>query len=101
MKKTLPAILIILAASAAAVSAYSLDDPVSRWADGTIRMSLRLGTPASGQSLGDGSATWDQVAETALARWNSALANSRVQFTSVHANGNGDQYDKINEVFWS
>lgn len=92
--KTFCAIACVLAASAAA-SAYALLD--ARWPDGTVTMHLQLTTPSS--SLTDGSASFGDSAESALAAWNGYI--TRVQFrvvrdsTAPRGDGNG-----VNNVFF-
>ena len=67
-----------------------------RWPDGSITMHLQLG--ASGR-LSDGSESWGQSAESALAAWNQTI--TRVQFqivrdsTAPEGDGNG-----VNNVFF-
>src|ERR1700741_2606348 len=67
-----------------------------RWPDGSITMHLQLG--ASGR-LSDGSASWGQSAESALAAWNQTI--TKVQFqvvrdsTAPEGDGNG-----VNNVFF-
>ncbi len=79
----------------ATVSAFVLFE--ERWPDGTVTMQLQLGT--SGR-LTDGSASWGESAESALAAWNQSI--SRVQFRVVRdspaprGDGNG-----VNNVFFS
>ena len=84
-----------LVTAAATVSAFVLFE--ERWPDGTVTLQLQLGT--SGR-LTDGSASWGESAESALAAWNQSI--SRVQFrvvrdsTAPKGDGNG-----VNNVFFS
>jgi hypothetical protein len=76
--------------------AYNLSG--RRWNSAATTMHLQLGS-GSGTLL-DGSASWGQVAENALATWNTNLASFRFQVirdsTAARARGNG-----INNVFFS
>ena len=85
----------LLTAGTVSTLAFVLFD--ERWPDGTVTMQLQLGT--SGR-LTDGSASWGDSAESALAAWNQYI--SRVQFrvvrdsTAPKGDGNG-----VNNVFFS
>ncbi len=81
--------------SAAGLSAFALLN--DKWPDGTVAVNLQLG---SSSRLMDGSASWGESAESALAAWNRNI--SRLQFTVVRdstapkGDGNG-----VNNVFFS
>jgi len=70
----------------------------SKWANGTVTMHLRLGTGSG--TLIDGSTSWNQVATSALATWNTHI--DLVKFSAVNdstaANGDGND---LNTVFFS
>src|SRR5712692_2665203 len=68
--------LVLALGSAIGAGAYVVFD--DRWPDGAVTMHLQLG--ASGR-LTDGSASWGDSAEAALADWNQHV--SRVQFRVV------------------
>lgn len=77
-----------LLATASAASAYVLlSDP---WPDGTVALELQLG---GAPVLTDGSTSWGESAESALAAWNAVMA--RLQFrvvrdsTAAKGDGNG------------
>ena len=87
--------LVLLTVGAVSTIGFVLFE--ERWPDGAITMQLQLG--ASGR-LTDGSASWGDSAESALAAWNQYI--SRVQFrvvrdsTAPKGDGNG-----VNNVFFS
>jgi hypothetical protein len=93
----------ILSAMAAAALVISMSQTVtsfatfgSTWAPGDITMTLQL---AGGTGSRDGSASFNQVASSALAVWNGYLARSR--FVAVVAPpGRGGDGDFVNQVFF-
>ena len=91
------AAVIAFALSVPRTPAYWYDGP--RWHSNPV-MSLQLGSISSGATLIDGSTTWGQPAEAAMAIWNQYM--DRVQFrvirdsTSSKGIGNG-----VNNAFWS
>ncbi|MEO8677744.1 MAG: matrixin family metalloprotease [Vicinamibacterales bacterium] len=91
------AVLVGFGVDAGRSHAYWYDGP--SWQANPV-MSLQLGSSSNGVTLIDGSTTWGQPAEAAMAIWNQYL--DRVQFrvirdaTSATGLGNG-----INNVFWS
>src|SRR5713101_2876285 len=94
--KRVAAIATVLMAFVAGLDAYVFLGKV--WPDGSVVMHLQLGS--SGGTLIDGSTSWGQSAEGALAEWNVYLR--RVQFrvvrdsTAPTGDGNG-----TNNVFWA
>ena len=82
-------------AGAAAASAFVMMG--SRWPDGVVTMHLQLGPSTL---LSDGSASWGESAEGALADWNQHI--SRVQFRVVRNSNTalGDGND-VNNVFFA
>lgn len=88
---------LILTAGAGRAPAYWYDGP--RWSANPV-MSLQFGSITNGVTLIDGSTTWGQPAEAAMAIWNQYM--DRVQFrvirdsTSSTGLGNG-----VNNAFWS
>src|SRR6266508_4836632 len=95
MKRLLFAVVTCIVLAGTVGSAYVLFS--DRWPDGSIVMQLQLG---SSGTLSDGSSSWGESAEAALASWNNYLG--RVQFRVVRdssaATGNGNG---TNNVFWS
>jgi hypothetical protein len=95
MKRTV-VIVALLMSFCAGLDAYVFLGQT--WPAGSIPMHLALGS--SGGALIDGSTSWGQSAEAALATWNPYLRS--VQFsvirdsTAARADGNG-----VNNVFWS
>ena len=91
------ALLLALTAGVRPSGGYWYDGP--RWQSNPV-MSLQLGAPSSGNAMIDGSTTWGQPAEAAMAIWNQYL--DRVQFRVIRDStagtglGNG-----VNNVFWS
>ena len=68
------------------------------WPSGSIVMHLQLGS-SSGRLM-DGSSSWGQVAESALAEWNTYI--QRVEFRVVRDSTQPIQSgDRVNSVFWS
>jgi matrixin len=88
------AMSLLLLAAARASAYVLLDDP---WPDGTVTMNLQLG---SSPPLTDGSANWDESAESALAAWNAVMG--REQFRVVR-NSSADKGDGngANNVFFA
>ena len=93
--KNIALVFVSVAAGAVSTPAFVLFE--ERWPDGTVTMQLQLGT--SGR-LTDGSASWGDSAESALAAWNQSI--SRVQFRVVRDSGapKGDG-NGVNNVFFS
>ncbi len=76
------ALTLTLALLVAARPARAFNFTGVAWPDGTVTMRLQLGpTPA----LSDGAADWADVAESALAEWNTQLARTR--FASTRGTG--------------
>ncbi|HTD67625.1 MAG TPA: matrixin family metalloprotease [Candidatus Limnocylindria bacterium] len=91
--------LLLLVAAPLAISAYDFVTTKGlRWPAGEIPMNLQLDATRDSQFLSDGKASWNEVAEEALAIWNSEL--SYVQFTSFTSSQRGDG-NGHNEVFFS
>lgn len=67
------------------------------WPAGHLVMNLRLGAPSG--TLIDGSASWDVVAQNAMAIWNSNI--STVQFYYNTTAGTINNSDGINTIHWS
>jgi len=101
MKRVVSVVLLagglILTAGAGRAPAYWYDGP--RWSVNPV-MSLQFGSISNGATLIDGSTTWGQPAEAAMATWNQYM--DRVQFrvirdsTAATGLGNG-----VNNAFWS
>lgn len=91
------AALAMIPIGAARSPAYWYDGP--RWAGNPV-MSLQLGSISNGVTLIDGSTTWGQPAESAMAIWNQYLdtVQFRVIRDSTAATGLGNG---VNNVFWS
>ena len=89
-------LICALAVLALPAHAYNLLGP--RWKTSRVTMHLQLGS--AGGTLIDGNTSWDDVAEGALATWNTVLTN--VQFsvvrdsTAERRRGNG-----LNNVFFA
>jgi hypothetical protein len=83
---------LVLATSTAA--GYALLD--ARWPAGSVVMHLQL--RGSG-SLIDGSSSWNEVAESALAEWNQYVSDVQFQVVRDSAAAVGDG-NRINNVFW-
>lgn len=96
MRRALAIATMLLAAICATLDAYVFLGQV--WPDGSIVMQMQLGS--SSGTLLDGSTSWGQSAEGALATWNNYL--SRVQFRVVRDStaptGDNNGY---NNVFFS
>ena len=90
------AVLCFVAAFSSA-RAYVLEG--EHWPDNQpIVMDVQLGTP--GFTLIDGSTSWNQVAEDALALWNTYLGGG-VEFAFVTTVITPAQHDAVNSVFFS
>ena len=91
------AVGLILTAGARRAPAYWYDGP--SWPSNPV-MSLQFGSISNGVTLTDGSTTWGQPAEAAMAIWNQYM--DRVQFRVIRDStastglGNG-----VNNAFWS
>lgn len=93
--KRIPIIAALLVAVCAGLDAYVLYS--QPWPDGSIVMELQLG---SSGTLLDGSTSWGQSAESALAEWNTYL--NRVQFRAVReSNAPMADNNGYNNVFFS
>jgi hypothetical protein len=77
-------------------AAYTVTEPKATWPCGFITIEPHLG-PAGGV-LTDGRITWDQVAEDAMAIWNSRLYS--VRFQSRLVNGGCADLDSRNSICW-
>jgi hypothetical protein len=80
----IPAVMVaILCAAVTTPRAYQFLSAADKWPDGPILVQEQLdqtgGTPSG--ALADGSTSWDQVLEGALASWNGNL--NKVQFSGV------------------
>lgn len=91
------AVGLVLTAGLAPSGAYWYYGP--RWSSNPV-MSLQLGAPSSGAALIDGSTSWGQPVEAAMAIWNDYLdrVDFRVIRDSTAATGLGNG---VNNVFWS
>ncbi len=91
------AFLLILTLGVTDSSSYWYFGP--RWQSNPV-MSLQLGAISSGASLIDGSTTWGQPAEAAMAIWNEYL--DRIQFRVVRdSTASTGLCNGVNNVFWS
>ncbi len=80
------------------VDGYDFLNPLSVWPDGQVRMDLKLGSP--GVLLIDGNTSWNDVAEGALATWNSYI--NTVDFAVYTlSQGPAADADHVNQVFFS
>jgi hypothetical protein len=93
--KRIATIAVALIILCSALDAYVFTG--ARWPDGTIVMQLQLG---SSGTLSDGSSSWGESAEGALATWNTVLSREqfRVVRDSTAPTGRGNGY---NNVFFS
>lgn len=94
LRRVLAAALCCLCVSR--VAAFSLTG--TRWTAGSATLQLQLGSPAT--PLSDGAASWNVVADDAVALWNGYLANFRfavvADSTAPRAQGN-----RINNVHFA
>ncbi|ACB77262.1 matrixin family metalloprotease [Opitutus terrae] len=87
---------ILALAIASTVQAYMISG--TSWPSGDIPLQLQLGAPAA--PLLDGSTHWDDVAISALNRWNEILGRAR--FSGVKNSNAGRDYPNVfNNVFFS
>ena len=90
-------LIILLVAVSPAAHAYVLEG--EHWpSNKPVVLDLQLGSP--GQPLLDGSTSWDQVAEEAMAIWNTYLG-SGVKLSFVTTDRTPASHDGVNSVFFS
>lgn len=93
--KRVASIAVVLVILCSALDAFVFTG--SRWPDGTVVMQLQLGTSGA---LIDGSASWGESAEAALATWNTVI--NREQFRVVRdSSAPTGRANGYNNVFFS
>lgn len=85
-----------LIVGALAVGAHGFAVLNSRWPDGSVTLHLQLG---SSGLLTDGSRSWGESAESALAEWNQQLGTLQVRVARDSTAGKGDG-NGVNNVFF-
>ena len=69
----------------------------NKWPSGRLVMNLRLGAPSG--TLTDGSASWDVVAQNAMAIWNRNITNVQFYYNTTVSTINNS--DGNNTIYWS
>ena len=100
MKRCVRLLAAIVAMNALLPSARAYVMDSRRWDAGTITMHLNLDTAPLPRKLADGSTSWNQVAQQALAEWNAVIARSQFVAVPNSAVPVGKQ-NGVNNVFFS